>query len=92
MNVPITPGTLLQDRYFVLRVLRPIEFGWMYRAVDQQNQGRVCLLEEFIIPDRVADRTAILQQKFTLEMQRFQVQPLRGLPGFVETIVEQNSY
>ena len=99
MNVPITPGTLLQDRYFVLRVLRPIEFGWMYRAVDQQNHGTVCLLEEFIIPDRVADRTAILQQKFTIEMQRFQVQhrlgdvsidTLRGLPGFVKTIVEQN--
>ena len=103
MNVPITPGTLLQDRYFVLRVLRPIEFGWMYRAVDQQNQGSVCLLEEFIIPDRVADRTAILQQKFTIEMQRFEVQhrlaevstealidQFRGLPGFVETIVEQN--
>ncbi len=101
MNVPITPGTLLQDRYFVLRVLRPIEFGWMYRAVDQQNQGTVCLLEEFIIPDRVADRTAILQQKFTIEMQRLPgvlterlterlTDPLRGLPGFVETIVEQN--
>ena len=115
MNVPITPGTLLQERYFVLRVLRPIEFGWMYRAVDQQNNGTVCLLEEFIIPDRVADRTAILQQKFTLEMQRFEHESrsaegwdkglaesspecltdvsryrLRGLPGFVETIVEQN--
>ena len=97
MNVPITPGTLLQDRYFVLRVLRPIEFGWMYRAVDQQNHGTVCLLEEFIIPDRVADRTAILQQKFTIEMQRLAevlpergTEPLQGLPGFVETIVEQN--
>ena len=88
MNVPITPGTLLQDRYFVLRVLRPIEFGWMYRAVDQRNHGTVCLLEEFIIPDRVADRSAILQQKFTLEMQRFE--HWQGLPGFVETIVDQN--
>ena len=97
MNVPITPGTLLQDRYFVLRVLRPIEFGWLYRAVDQQNHGTVCLLEEFIIPDRVADRAAILQQKFTIEMQQWPrvsterlTDSLRGLPGFVETIVEQN--
>ena len=60
----------------------------MYRAVDQRNRGTVCLLEEFSIPDRVADRSAILQQKFTLEMQRFE--HWQGLPGFVETIVDQN--
>ncbi len=95
MNVPITPGTLLQDRFFVLRVLRPVEFGWLYRAVDQKQNGAVCLLEEFIIPDDVADRAAILQQKMTLEMQRFQLQDLPpevaiAQPIFAATIVEQN--
>ncbi len=95
MNVPITPGTLLQDRFFVLRVLRPVEFGWLYRAVDQKTNGAVCLLEEFIIPDDVADRAAIIQQKFTLAMQPFQRLDLPpdvaiALPSFSGTIAEQN--
>ena len=36
MTVPIIPGTVIQDRYYVLRVVRPLEFGWLYSVADRQ--------------------------------------------------------
>ncbi|MEB3294539.1 MAG: serine/threonine-protein kinase [Synechococcales bacterium] len=69
MQTPIAGGTLLQNRYYLLRMGRLTEFGWLYSAVDQQQQGRLCLLEEFIPPWRSAEDLERVRQAFENEIK-----------------------
>ena len=67
MTAPIVPGTLIQDRYYVLRVVRPLEFGWLYSVADRlpapitrQSSAHplTCFLEEHILSNATHPRIA----------------------------------
>ncbi|MCY7407566.1 MAG: hypothetical protein LH631_09360 [Alkalinema sp. CAN_BIN05] len=79
MTVPNVPGTVIQDRYHVLRVVRPLEFGWLYSVVDRQPSRSTlattapptCFLEEHILPNVVA-HPLLLKRKLTTELTQLQ--------------------
>ncbi len=71
----IAPTTLIQDRYYVLRVLRPLEFGWLYSVVDR-GLGRtpsklpLCFLEEFRVPEHLMAHLDRLAEQLRLELRQ----------------------
>ena len=71
MTAPIVPGTLIQDRYYVLRVVRPLEFGWLYSVADRlpapitrQSSAHplTCFLEEHILSNATPHPSLITRQ------------------------------
>ncbi len=48
MPSPIPLDTLLHNRYRIIKVLRPRDYGWAYVAEDLKRSGQPCILEEFI--------------------------------------------
>ncbi len=73
----IAPTTLIQDRYYVLRVLRPLEFGWLYSVVDRglaqrrtQNKLPLCFLEEFRVPEHLTAHLDRLAEQLRLELRQ----------------------
>lgn len=79
MTVPIVPGTVIQDRYYVLRVVRPLEFGWLYSVADRQlsrstrqtTASLPCFLEQHILPNVVA-HPLLLKRQLTTELTHLQ--------------------
>ena len=76
MTVPIVPGTVIQDRYYVLRVVRPLEFGWLYSVVDRQPSRSTlaptahpltCFLEEYLLR-RSPSHPLLLKRQLTTEL------------------------
>ncbi len=73
----IAPTTLIQDRYYVLRVLRPLEFGWLYSVVDRgltqrkpPGQLPLCFLEEFRVPEHLMAHLDRLAEQLRLELRQ----------------------
>ncbi len=73
----IAPTTLIQDRYYVLRVLRPLEFGWLYSVVDRglaqrrtPNTLPLCFLEEFRVPEHLIAHVDRLAEQMRLELRQ----------------------
>ncbi len=80
MTVPIVPGTVIQDRYYVLRVVRPLEFGWLYSVVDRQpsrsklattTHPLTCFLEECTLPNSTS-YPSLLKCQLTTELTQLQ--------------------
>ena len=80
MTAPIVPGTLIQDRYYVLRVVRPLEFGWLYSVADRQPSpitrqpsahSLTCFLEEHILSNSTQNLSLITRQ-LTTELTHLQ--------------------
>ena len=80
MTVPIVPGTVIQDRYYVLRVVRPLEFGWLYSVVDRQPSRSTlaptahpltCFLEEYVLPHSPS-HPSLLKRQLTTELTQLQ--------------------
>ena len=80
MTAPIVPGTLIQGRYYVLRVVRPLEFGWLYSVADRQPSQitrppvahpLTCFLEEYILSNATRHPSLITRQLNT-ELTHFQ--------------------
>ena len=80
MTVPIVPRTVIQDRYYVLRVVRPLEFGWLYSVVDRQPSPSVltttappltCFLEEYVLPHSLS-HPSLLKRQLTTELTQLQ--------------------
>jgi serine/threonine protein kinase, bacterial len=99
----IAPTTLIQDRYYVLRVLRPLEFGWLYSVVDRalvpaprnlaKHKLPLCFLEEFRVPDSLMPHLDRLAEQLRLELR--QVKQARSaaaisneMPDYDEVIIE----
>lgn len=51
MHPPISPKTLLHQRYFVLETLRQGRGGWIYLAEDQKRGSAPYILEEWQLPE-----------------------------------------
>jgi serine/threonine protein kinase len=80
MTVPIVPGTVIQDRYYVLRVVRPLEFGWLYSVADRQPSRSklattahplTCFLEEYVLPNSPS-HPSLLERQLTTELTQLQ--------------------
>jgi hypothetical protein len=83
MTESIALRTIIQDRYYVLRVLRPLEFGWLYSVVDRgrsalrnrssaqanQNFSLYCL-EEFIVPEHLVGHVDRLAEQVNFEVRQ----------------------
>ncbi len=106
MTDSIAPTTLIQDRYYVLRVLRPLEFGWLYSVVDRQltqaqrnptkNQLPLCFLEEFRVPDSLTPHLNRLAEQLRLEIRQIREGKNSSgavsseVPDYDEVIVSDN--
>jgi serine/threonine protein kinase, bacterial len=53
MISPLSPGTLLHQRYGLLEVLKAGRCGWIYLAADQKRTGQCCVLEEWELPEEI---------------------------------------
>lgn len=80
MTVPIVPGTVIQDRYYILRVVRPLEFGWLYSVADRQPSRSklattahplTCFLEEYVLPHSPS-HPSLLKRRLTTELTQLQ--------------------
>jgi serine/threonine protein kinase len=89
MQTPIASGTLLQNRYYLLRMGRLAEFGWLYSAVDQQHQGRLCLLEEFIPPWQSGANLEQVRQAFATQVSTIAVGSHDQIPQYQGAIADQ---
>ena len=65
----LTAGTLLQERYRVVRLIELGGMGAMYRAWDTQRDVPVSVKELTPQPDLDADALAVLRQQFDREAQ-----------------------
>lgn len=70
MTNPIAPGTLLHNRYYLLRALRPGEFGWLYSAVDRKRDNHLCWLEQLTVPSSVVPDLEVLRQALQRQIRR----------------------
>src|SRR5512140_3373506 len=50
MQTPITIGSILQNRYHIIRVIGQGGFGRTYLAEDQRRFNELCVLKELIAP------------------------------------------
>lgn len=90
MQSEISPGTVLQNRYHIIRVLGQGGFGRTYLAENQRRFNEICALKEFIPPlgDHYALQKAhelFLREAATL----YQIEH-RQIPKFRETFEEDS--
>jgi serine/threonine protein kinase, bacterial len=93
----IAPTTLIQDRYYILRVLRPLEFGWLYSVVDrgitpvqrQPTRLPLCFLEEFRVPESLTPHLEALAEQLRSEMRQVRKIKILGgeTPDYDEVII-----
>ena len=82
MPPPISLDTLLHNRYQIVKVLRPGDYGRAYVAEDLKRSGHRCILEEFIplksdsletLRDRFQQEVRLLCQLRHPQIPRFRV-------------------
>ncbi|OUC16130.1 MAG: hypothetical protein B0A82_02950 [Alkalinema sp. CACIAM 70d] len=71
MFKPIALGTLLANRYYLLRHLGNREFGWQYSAVDRDRDNRLCLLEDWLPPAALMPQIPSQYRSFQARLQPF---------------------
>jgi serine/threonine protein kinase len=88
--LPLSPDTLLQQRYYILNLLGDGEFGRTYLATDRGRGDASCAIEEFIpavkFPSTVTKAKEFFKQEATL---LYQLQHLQ-IPRFWASFEEQN--
>ncbi|NEN98215.1 MAG: serine/threonine protein kinase, partial [Moorea sp. SIO3I7] len=67
MEPPIASGTILQNRYHLLRVLDQGEFNRTYLVEDQGRFNEPCVLKEFIPPQTETNNLDKSRQLFQQE-------------------------
>ena len=82
MPSPIPVDTLLHNRYRIIEVLRPGDYGWAYVAEDLKRSHERCVLEEFIplktndldtLRERFQQEVSLLAQLHHPQIPRFRV-------------------
>ena len=86
MQPPIAAGTVLQNRYRVVRLLGQGGFGRTYLAEDQGRFNEACALKEFVPlqgADRFSDKaTQLFQREASIlyQIQHPQIPQLKCFP------------
>ena len=67
MQLPITIGTILQNRYRIIHVIGQWEFGKIYLAEDQRRFNELCAIKELILTTTGVMSPAKAQELFERE-------------------------
>ncbi|MGI0495521.1 protein kinase domain-containing protein, partial [Alkalinema pantanalense CENA528] len=92
MSKPIALGTLLANRYYLLRCLGDGEFGWQYSAVDRERDNRLCLLEDWLPPSALLPHLPTQYRSFQARLQPFLALRHAQIASPKATILAQNRF
>ncbi|MBD2328285.1 hypothetical protein [Alkalinema sp. FACHB-956] len=92
MFKPIALGTLLANRYYLLRHLGNREFGWQYSAVDRDRDNRLCLLEDWLPPAALMPQLPSQYRSFQARLQPFLALRHAQILSPQATILAQNRF
>ncbi|MGD2182436.1 protein kinase domain-containing protein [Lusitaniella coriacea] len=88
MLSPINPGTLLNQRYRVVRILGQQDFGQTYLAQDEGRFNELCTLKEMAFPDVSEDILVKSRERFQQEASQLYRLENRQIPQFRATFEE----
>ncbi|HEY9909952.1 MAG TPA: protein kinase, partial [Thermosynechococcaceae cyanobacterium] len=101
---PLSPGTLLHNRYCIVGVAAQGRLGQTYLARDQRRSEALCVLKEFTLPPLEPQKLRLLQQRFQVaaaalyklnhpQLPRYQVLIFEGDRGYwVREYIEGKDY
>jgi len=90
MIAEINPGTLINNRYLISKLLGQGGFGRTYLAFDHQRFGEPCVLKEFVPSHTKADFLSKSQELFEREAKvLYQIQHPQ-IPAFQAWFTEDN--
>jgi serine/threonine protein kinase len=90
MIAEIKPGTFINNRYLISKLLGQGGFGRTYLAFDHQRFGEPCVLKEFVPANTKADLLSKSQELFEREAKvLYQIQHPQ-IPAFQAWFTEEN--